>query len=350
MSFIFCSNPILKTTMKKYLLLLFLAISTMVKAQNDFDVILAAGVEDAQRFAGDYLKPGTNGLMYSMNNGWFNSAEAKPFLGFEISVIANGALVSDGDRSFTLNVADYQNLEFSDGAVSKEVATVLGVNNPDIDVILTYDDPIFGDQTVEVTLPDGIGNSASLIPSAFIQGGVGVFKATELKFRFVPKVEFDEVSTELYGVGVQHEFTKWLPADKILPVAISGLAAYTSLKGAYDITASSGIEGEDQRVSNNTSTWLFEVIASTRLPVINFYGALGYIQGTSASDILGTYVVTDGLLSSEEIVDPFSVESEISGMRATLGAKLKLAFFRLHVDYTFAEFDSFSVGMNFGFR
>lgn len=327
-----------------------MAFSSLIYAQNDFDVILAAGVEDAQQFTSDYLRPGTNGLMYSMNNGWFNTADVKPFLGFEVSVIANGALVTDADRQFTLNVADYQNLQFTDNATSKMVATALGQNDPNIDVVLTYDDPIFGDQTVEVTLPDGIGNSASLIPSAFIQAGVGLFKGTELKARFVPRVEFDEVATELYGVGLQHEFTKWLPADKLLPVAVSGLVAYTTLKGSYDFTASSGIEGQDQRVENKTNTWLFEAIASTKLPVINFYGALGYITGESNSDILGTYRVTDGLLTSEDIVDPFSVSSEVSGVRATLGAKLKLAFFRFNVDYTFAEFDSFSVGLNFGFR
>lgn len=336
--------------MKKCLLVLFLAVSSIVQAQNDFDVILAAGVDDAQRFATDYLKPGTNGLMYSMNNGWFNSADAKPFLGFEVSLIANGALVSDSHREFTMDITDYENIQFTDGASSKVVATALGENDPSIDVVLTYDDPIFGDQTVEVTLPNGIGDAASLVPSAFLQAGVGLFKGTELKARFVPKVEFDEVTTELYGVGIQHEFTKWLPADKLLPVAISGLVAYTTLNGSYDFTASSGIEGEDQRVENKTNTWLFEGIVSTKLPVINFYGGLGYISGKSESDILGTYRVTNGLLTTEDIVDPFSVESEISGMRATLGAKLKLAFFRLNADYTFAEFDSFSVGLNFGFR
>lgn len=328
----------------------FLGLSSLVHAQNDFDVILVAGVDDAQRFANDYLAPGTNGLMYSMNNGWFNTADVKPFLGFEISVIGNGALIKDTHRQFTMNVSDYENIVFTDGAASKNVATALGENDPSIDVVLTYDDPVFGDQTVEVTLPNGIGDASQFIPSAFIQGAIGLFKGTELKARFVPQVEFDEVTTELYGVGLQHEFTKWLPADKLLPVAVSGLVAYTTLNASYDFTASSGIEGEDQRVSNKTNTWLFEGIVSTKLPVINFYGALGYLKGTSASDILGTYRVTDGLLVTEDIVDPFSVESEVSGVRATLGAKLKLAFFRFNADYTFAEFDSFSVGVNFGFR
>ncbi len=319
-------------------------------AQNDFNVILAAGVEDAERFADDYMAPGTNGLMYSMNNGWFNSAEVKPFLGFEVSVIANGALVSDDKKSFALNEANYENVRFAQGPSVQNVATALGENVPDIDVVLTYDDPIFGGQEVEITLPNGLGDAASLIPSAVIQAGVGVIKATELKFRFIPKITYDEVSTELYGFGLQHEFTEWLPADKLWPVAISGLVGYTRLNGSYNFTESSGIEGENQRVENNTSTWAFQMIGSTRLPVINFYGSLGYLTGTSESDILGTYIVTDGLLTTEEITDPFSVDSEVSGVRATLGTRLKLGVFRFNADYTFAEYDTFSVGLHLGFR
>lgn len=326
-----------------------LSLGYTASAQNDFDVLLAAGVDDAARFANDYLAPGTNALMYSMNNGWFNSAEAKLFLGFEISVIANGALVGDGDRSFLMVASDYENITFADGSESKSVATVLGENNPDVDVILTYDDPIFGDQTAEVTLPNGI-NNARLVPSAFLQGAVGLVKGTELKVRYVPEVDYDDVTSQLFGVGIQHELTKWLPADKLFPVAISGLVAYTKLNGSYDFTGSSGIEGENQRVENDTKTWNYQLIASTKLPVINFYGALGYVTGTSESDILGTYIITDGLLNSETLTDPFGVESKISGATATLGTRLKLGFFRFNANYTFAEFDSFSLGLNFGFR
>ena len=92
------------------------------------------------------------------------------------------------------------------------------------------------------------------------------------------------------------------------------------------------------------------MIASTKLPVINFYGGLGYIKGKSESDLLGTYRVSNGLLTSDDIVDPFSVSSEVSSVRGTIGTKLKLGFFRLNAEYHLAEFNAFSVGLNFGFR
>ena len=92
------------------------------------------------------------------------------------------------------------------------------------------------------------------------------------------------------------------------------------------------------------------MVASTKLPVINFYGGLGYIKGKSESDILGTYTVTGGPFIANTYTDPFSVSSEVSNVRGTIGTKLKLGFFRFNAEYHLSEFNAFSVGLNFGFR
>jgi hypothetical protein len=338
--------------MKKIILLMLLFISTIsLKAQNDLDALLAAGVEDAQRFANDYLAPGTNGLMHSMNANWFNTAEAKPLGGFEIALIVNAASVKKDNKSFLMNAELYKNVQFTQGPSSQTVASVLGHNDPEITVEITYDDPIFGNQTQEITLPTGLAEAnINLLPTAFIQGSLGLSRGLEVKVRFVPKIKTDDVDLSMYGAGLQAEFTKWLPADKLLPIAISGLVAYTHLDANYNLTNSSGIEGENQSLENGTDTWLFQLIASTKLPVINFYGGIGYIKGTSESDLLGTYRVSNGFLTSTDIVDPFSVSSEVSSVRGTIGTKLKLGFFRLNAEYHLSEFNAFSVGVNFGFR
>ena len=336
--------------MRKFIFI-FLTSITFLNAQNDFDVLLTAGIEDAERYANDYLASGTKGLMHSVNANWFNSGKVKPLLGFEISVVANAALIHDDAKQFNLNTADYNNVQFVSGSSSQNVASVLGENNPPVFVEVQYDDPIFGNQTVQLELPTGIGDqSANLLPSAFLQGAIGLGSGIELKARYVPRYENEDVEVGLYGAGLQFEVTKWLPGRKILPVAISGLVAYTHLDGSYNFTESSGIEGENQKVKNNTNTWLFQAIASTKLPLINFYGGIGYIIGKSESDIVGNYRVTDGLLTTQTITDPFSVSSEISSIRGTLGAKLKIGFFRLNAEYHVSEFDSVSLGINFGIR
>lgn len=321
-----------------------------VQSQDNIDDLLAAGVNDAKRFSQDYLAPATEGLAYGINNGWFNHAKGQKQFGFEIGLIANTSFINDDKKTFEMRASDYENIRFLDNSTSKNVATALGHNDPDITVVITYDDPIFGNQETELTLPTGIGSTGvNIIPAAFLQAAFSPFRGTQIKARYFPKIETEDVKTGLYGVGIQQEFTAWLPRDKFFPVAISGLLAYTHLDGSYDFTDSNLVEGSNQQVQTDINTFLFELIASTNFKVLNAYGAIGYLSGKSQTDLLGTYVVTDGLLYSESIVDPFSIEEKVNGIRTTLGANLKLGFFSLNVDYTFAEFNSASLGLNFSF-
>lgn len=57
-----------------------LCLSIGVKAQDNLNDLLAAGVADAGRFTNSYLAPGTNSAMYSMNNGWSILPRLKKFL------------------------------------------------------------------------------------------------------------------------------------------------------------------------------------------------------------------------------------------------------------------------------
>ncbi|RIA08961.1 hypothetical protein OE09_0786 [Flavobacteriaceae bacterium MAR_2010_72] len=336
--------------MKKLSLIAVLFTVLCSNAQENIDDLLAAGVQDAKQFTTDYIAPASEGLAFGINNGWFNNAKTPHRFGFEISLIGNASFIKDEKKSFLLNVADYENVRFEDGSSSKNVATALGHNDPDITIIVTYDDPIFGNQEVELTLPTGLGSTdLNLIPTAFLQASFSPFKGTQVKARYFPEVNAKDAKIGLYGVGLQQDFTSWLPADKIIPVAISGLVAYSHLNGSYDFTDSSLVDGENQQINTEVNTLLLQLIVGTKLNIINFYGGLGYITGKSTTDLLGTYRVNNGVIFSEEIVDPFSIKQDVSGVRATVGANLKLGFFGLNADYSIAEFDSASLGINFSF-
>ncbi|NER10609.1 hypothetical protein SAMN06265375_102415 [Muriicola jejuensis] len=322
-----------------------------VQAQSNVNDLFAAGVEDAETFMNDYLAPVSEGAIYSIAGSWFNTGDAKPLGGFEISVIGNltGFKNKEDKKTFVLNTADYQNLQFVDGSTSKTVSTALG----DIQGIRVFvEDEVAPGITVreEFELPSGLaGEDINFIPSGYIQGSVGLIKGTELKARFLPKINTDDVAISLFGVGIQHEFTKHLPADKILPIAISGVIGYTHINGTYDFTNTSIIGGSDQRIDAKINTWVFQAVVSTKLPIINFYGSLGYLSGKSETAILGTYDVQSGPFQ-QTFTDPFTLEKDASGVTANVGTKLKLGFFRLHADYTLAEFNNFSFGLSFGFR
>jgi len=337
--------------MKKTVLILITFIITInISAQENIDDLLAAGAADAKRFSTDYLKPANDGLAYGINTGWFNNAKTPKRFGFELSLIGNATFINEEDKQFVLNVSDYENIRFPDNSPSKGVATALGHNDPAQTVIITYDDPIFGSQEQEFELPTGIGAAnVNIIPTVFLQASFSPFKGTQLKGRYFPKVDREDAKVGLYGFGLQQDFTAFLPADKVFPVSISGLIAYTHLDGSYDFTDSEIVEGENQQIQTETNTMLYQLIVGTKLKVINFYGSVGYLNGKNKTDLLGTYRVSDGVFFSEEIKDPFSIESKTNGMLTTVGANLSLGFFSLNAAYTIADFNSASVGMNFSF-
>jgi len=323
---------------------------TLGKAQ-DLNDIFVSGVADAEQFANAYLAPVSEASIYSISNGWYNTADAKPLGGFEISIIGNmtGFKNKEDKKAFLLNPADYENIDFVDSpGQPRMVATGLG----DIEGINVFVEDENGLFREEFELPSGLASeNLNFIPSGYLQGSVGLIKGLEVKARFLPKIKFDDdAKIGLFGAGLQYDFTKMLPADKLLPVAISAVIGYTNLNGEYDFTESSTISGSDQRIDANFKTWNFSAVVSTRnIPVINFYGGVGYITGKSDIDLLGTYEA-NGPFFSETVVDPFSVSKKASGVSANLGTKLKLGFFRLNAEYNISEFSTFTFGVNFGFR
>lgn len=338
--------------MKKSLLsLLFLANMGSLCAQEGINELLAAGVEDAERYGASYLSPALNGALYSLTGGWFNTAATKDKMRFELSVIGSGALIQDKNKYFTLNTSDYTYLQFQDGSTSKSVATVFGYNQQDIIAVVEVDDGMGGTEQVEITLPNGFGSDEiGVIPSAFIQGTLGLFLGTEVKARFFPPVNYEGAKVSLYGLGVQHEITKWLVPESKRSISLSGLIAYTRFNASYDFTDTAIVAGSDQQVSTGLNTWLFQLIASKKfLSILTLYGGLGYAEGHSQTDLKGNYTINEGVLAGQSISDPYSLETTTSGLRGTLGANLKIGVLSVNADYTLTEFDTLSLGLNFSF-
>ncbi len=336
--------------MKRIFFLLISVCGLTVSAQSDVNALLTAGLEDAERFSKDYFAPLSEGALYSISSGWANTADAKPLGGFEISIIGNMSSFKNKEdkKEFQLNIADYQNLQFVDGSTSKNVSSALG----DLEGVRVFVEAEVAGVPVreEFELPTGLSaEGLNFVPSGFLQASVGIIKGTELKARFLPKINTDDASLGLYGFAIQHEFTKHLPADKLLPIAVSGLIGYTHLDGTYDVTNTGAVSGTDQKIELAMNTWIFQALVSTKLPVINFYGGLGYLRGSSTTDVKGEYVVQSGPFA-QTYIDPFSIKKDVSGVTGTIGTKLKLGFFRLNFDYTIAEFNTASAGINFGFR
>lgn len=333
----------------KYLIPIFL-FGFGMNAQTGIDELLAAGIEDAKQFSDNYFSPAAEGVIFALSNGWYNSATSKGTGHLELSIIGNASFVKDEDKSFTLNSANYNYLQFMNTSQQvEEVATALGENDPEITMIIEYDNNGTTEQ-LEIDLPQGIGSAGiNVLPTAYLQLGVGIFKGTEVKVRYLPKIAQEDVEVQLYGGAIQHELTSWIPGMKKLPISIGLLIGYTHFDAGFNLEDNSIVIGDNQRIETKVNSWVFSALISTKLPIINFYGGLGYLSGKAQSDLLGTYHIQSGVLGGTTIENPYGVDNKVGAVKATLGTKLKLGFFRLHADYSFQRFSNVSVGISFGF-
>ncbi|KAA1245101.1 DUF6588 family protein [Aquimarina sp. RZ0] len=332
--------------MKKISVFFILLISHVSYSQTNVDQLLELGIANAERFSSDYFAPAGEVLVNSMSNGWYKTAQVKKLWKFKVGFVGNLSFVREEKQSFIFNVAEYTDIEFDDGSLRRTVVNAFGGNQEDVVVVLNEG----GFGSVAVTLPDGIGDKEiAMAPTGFLQGSMGISRSTEIKARFLPMLAAREnTKVGLYGIAVQHELTDWIFSWKRLPFKVSGLVGYTNVKGTYDFTNDSSIEGVDQEISLNSNSWLLTGIISTKLPKLNFYGGFGYYFGTSTADILGTYTVQNGPLTSQTVTDPISVKNKTRGVKATIGANVKLGLFTANLDYTLQNYNNVSLGFNFG--
>ena len=179
--------------------------------------------------------------------------------------------------------------------------------------------------------------------------GIGIYKNTDLKFRFFPEQQYGDFKVSMFGIGVLHDVKQWIPGIKNLPFDLSGFFGYTKLKvetqlnqpgqvGQFDVTGTT-IQG----------------LISKKLSVLTVYGGLGYNIAKSSVALKGTYDLdgnsatgTNG--DGREAKDPLALSATATGPRVTAGMRLKLAVFTFHGDYTIQKYKTLSVGFGIAIR
>ncbi len=340
--------------MKKIILLLFLLIPFLGKTQ-DIEQFLLAGTEDASKLTENYVNPVAKGFMYGLNSGWYTTARTHKKFGFDITFVANLAQVPSKDEAFNFVASDYKNLSLASGP--SKIQTLFGGENTT--VLRTEIETGGGSfDLANFDMPDGIGDDLPInaVPSVTLQVGIGIpVIDADLKVRYLPKVGSSDLEVGMFGIGIQKSFSKLLKIDKT-PFDVSALVAFTNLSAEYDIQGESDFNGSGQMMEFSTNAITFQAIASVNLKLIEFYGAVGYNKAKMDVDIKGTYVVEYTEVNSgmtivkETLTDPVSIDFDASGVRATLGTRLNLGFFKIFADYTMQEYNTITGGIAFSFR
>ncbi|MBP9602394.1 MAG: hypothetical protein KBE41_12900 [Lutibacter sp.] len=343
--------------MKKILLLsICIFLNMQVKAQDDgLEAILLSGVDDANKLTEAYVNPAMKGLIYSMNGGWYHTAATHKTFGFDFTFGLNASIVPKADEIFK-----FSDLNLTPGTTSTSPigATIAGTNT--LEPVININREIDKKQvSASFTMPAGVKEDLPLnaMPAPAVQFSLGLPKSTEIMLRLVPEVGDTDVKGSLLGIGVKKEITSLFGTFDKLPLHVSILGAYTTMDVNYNIQNDSSINGSNQEAVFELKAYTVQAIASLNFPIINFYGGIGYSGGSSTFKMKGTYELEYNTndpapndTKTETLTDPINLKFDATGIKATLGTRLSLGFFKIFADYSLQEYNTATAGIAFSFR
>ncbi len=325
---------------------------------------LRSGPVDGAKYLQAYITPFADAFGAGLNGGWYNTAKPHKFGGFDITAGVSVGIVPSSAETFDVSKIGLSSSLTGTGMAS----TVAGPDKSG--PLMTYKSN--GVTLVTFNTPPGIAWRYVPVPTA--QVGIGLPFGTELKVRFLPKINIKNGNVSLWGVGLVHSIMQYIPGNKLLPFDVSLFGGYTSIKGnvpvdlqpdpsisayttPYDVVTSF----KDQNLKVNVKALNICAIASLNLPVITFYGGLGYCKTKTAIDLSGNFPTPTPILTAPYVqynnsgikkgTDfPNMDIKNFSGLRANIGFRIKLAVVTIHADYTRAQYNVLSTGFGISFR
>ena len=331
---------------------------------KDVDFLRTAPA-DGVKYLEAYISPWANAFGAGLNGGWYNTAKPHKFGGFDITLNTSVGIVPTSAQTFDASKIGLSSA-ISGAGISSTVA------GPDkAGPLMSYN--ANGVILASFNAPKGVDWRYIPVPTAQI--GIGLPFGTELKVRFIPKIKIKDGDVSLWGVGLLHNITQYLPENKLLPFDVSLFGGYTKLmanvplglepdpsvtKAYTTINASTAFNSQNMKITVGALN--ISAIASLNLPVITFYGGVGYTKTRTAIELSGNYplpVIVALPVPHAEYNDsgvkkgsdfPKMDIKNFSGLRANIGFRIKLAFLTIHADYTRAQYNVLTAGLGISIR
>ena len=372
--------------MKRFSIVLVLLLTfKLALPQGDIVEFVKAGKEDAKVLFESYLNPYAMALGEGLNNGWFQTAEAHKFLGFDVSLNISAINIPGSDQFFDLGALNLTNSELvndpNKGTLTPTAAGEMPASErPTLQAFREIDGQRENLFTYQV--PDGAG--LDMIPVPMAQISFGLIPHTDLVARYVPELEFDNdgdnVKVGLKGIGIKHSFKEWIPLFKKLPFDAAVFFTYAKIDAETSLAFSSadygnisvpsgvmvrdeysdefgyGVPDPNQRLSFDTKAMKYGLMLSKKIGILTLFGSVANSETKTNLDLLGKYPVIEENVSAGEVVvesleNPLLLDFESSSTVAmNAGLRLKLAFFKLFASVNKAEYTSYNAGIALGVR
>lgn len=318
---------------------------------NDFFIDeSAAALEDSRKLIRGYIAPFMKGFGIGITNGWYNTAKPHNTLGFDFTATVNAVYIPDKDAVYNIADLDLQRVELVSVNNDPSATSAPTVFGPDVDVKYQY---TASDNSSKVfTGPPGLGLKdrsilGNVVPVPMAQVGIGIIKNTDIKLRYIPTIEGDDYSFNLFGIGIMHDVKQHIPGIKLLPFDLSIFAGYTDLDFELDLSEDPSTEG--QRATFSTHAFTVQGLISKKIAMLTVYGGLGFNKVNSELNILGEYDFNkDGNIDETDPLKEMLFST--GGPRATVGARLQLLVLTFHADYTMQEYNVLTIGVGLTLR
>lgn len=334
---------------------------------SDAGVILRAGAADAELVLTEYLRPAAEGFSSGLNSGWFSKAGANRLFGVDISFNVSAAFIPNSLKTYDFAALNTEKLQLQN-PTQNMVPTLFG---PETETGVRLVENVNGVPTTvfEFDLPGGI--DFDYMPGIMGQITVGTILNTDISLRFIPEVTFrkDTGSISLFGLGVKHELTQWLPLSMAIPFDISVAGGYTTLLAEGD---SKGPPPSGQNIRNDypDSHWdnqnirmrsygsNYNLLVGKSVPGFSIYVGVGYEESHTRLSANGNYPIVEtdpqitnpNQLKIESLEDP--LDFRIDGRNYTrylAGVRFKLVILTISAEYTYTDMPVGNIGVGFSF-
>jgi hypothetical protein len=346
------------------ILIAFLLVSSAAFSQFDNTDFLRAGTEDGSRITQAYITPWANAFGAGVNGNWYNTAKPHKFGGFDITLGVNVGFVPSSATTF--DVTKIGLTEFTGTGMAPTVA------GPDKDGPLLTGPSEGGITPISFTTPAGSNWGAMPVPT--LTAGIGLPLGTEVRIRYIPKITVSGGDISSWGVGLMHSIMQYIPGDKVFPFDISLFGGYTKLKGDVSLDMQPDLSKpqnytdaypagsfDNQNFGATVEAWNASVVGSFNLPVISFFGGLGYSKTSTVIEMTGNFPLptinpavstTDYVYEDAGVLKDFPTINikNFSGLRTNAGFRLKFGVFTFHADYTWSQYSVVSTGLGLSFR
>ncbi len=315
-------------------------------AQDDLGDLFKSSPQDATKLVDAYMSPLFKGFGAGLISGWNNSAKTKGTLKFDLRVSVSAAIVPTADKTYNTNTLGLTTIKPAAGS-NGIGPTAFGDDNVGAKMEIYTSGGTATGQTFN--LPQGTG--LNVVPSPQVQLTVGLPKNIDVSLRYVPGIKLgsDFGKFDQFGVGAKVELLPLLMGnkDKLLPFDLAVALGFTNTTYTKPLDINNG-KYKDQEVEVKFKGFNAEAIISKKILFFTPFASVGYHSSNSSLNAFGTYDFQTAA-GTATFTNPISIKhDDLSGLKASLGFQLNLAFLRLYGSYTQADYSYFNGGIGFG--